>query len=154
MSKCILVIFFSVIVLKAFSQDVDSIWISENNFQVSINEFIHDFGIIEQNKKAVCKFELVNLEMKPLVVWHVTVSCGCTAPKWTKKPVQVNEKAIVKVKFDAKEPGVFYKSVYAYTNFDSKPIKFVIKGTVAVDITTENKASQKHKNAQQPNQKE
>jgi len=123
-------ILFLLLTSAAFCQEVDTLWVSNSNKKVAINTMIKDFGIVNQGDKATFKFELINLDSVPLVVWHVTASCGCTSPAWSDKPVKKGNTAAVKVKYDSSEIGVFNKSVMVYTNFDDKPIKLYIRGTV------------------------
>lgn len=113
-----------------FCQETDTLWVSNSNKQVRINTLVKDFGLINQNEKATFKFELSNLDTSRLVIWHVTASCGCTSPSWTEKPINKDESAVVKVKYDSSELGVFNKLVLVYTNFDEKPIKLIVKGNV------------------------
>jgi len=127
---CNLIILLLLLTSAAFCQEVDSIWISNSNKQIAINTLVKDFGIVNQDDKTIFKFELRNLDSLPLLIWHVTTSCGCTSPTWTEKAVKKNNIATVKVKYDSSEIGTFYKSVLVYTNFDDKPIKLIIKGTV------------------------
>jgi hypothetical protein len=114
----------------AVCQNIDNVWVSNSNKQVAINIMIKDFGIVNQDDKIAFKFELTNLDSLPLVIWHVTTSCGCTSPTWKEKSVKKGDFATVKVKYDSSETGVFNKSILVYTNFDDKPIKLFIKGTV------------------------
>jgi hypothetical protein len=103
---------------------------NENNLPVTINTLKKDFGTLEQNSKAVYTFEITNLDEKPLVIWHVTTSCGCTSPTWTEKPIEKGKVGSVKVKYDTSQTGRFEKSVFVYTNFNDRPIKLTIEGTV------------------------
>lgn len=111
-------------------QEMDTLLVSDSNKHIAVNSIEKDFGLVIQNEKATFKFELKNLESSPLVIWHVTASCGCTSPSWTEKPVNNGESAIVKVKYDSSELGAFNKAVLVYTNFDEKPIKLTVKGNV------------------------
>jgi hypothetical protein len=103
---------------------------NEDKLPVAINTLRKDFGVIEQRSKAVYTFEITNQDEKPLVIWHVTTSCGCTSPTWTDKPVKKGEVGTVKVKYDTSQTGKFEKSVLVYTNFSDRPIKLIIEGTV------------------------
>lgn len=136
--RVVIVIFAVFAALVSKAQEVDSIWVSESKKKLSINTIEKDFGVFIQNEKSVFKFRLKNLNDEPLVVWHVTTSCGCTSPNWTEKPVKNNNDAIIKVKYDSSKPGVFNKSVFVYTNFDDKPIKLTIKGNVIANKTSHN----------------
>lgn len=113
-----------------FSQENDSQYVLIESQNIMVNTIIKDFGIIKQNDKNTFKFRLRNLNEEPLVIWHVTTSCGCTSPSWTEKPVEKGSDAIVKIKYDSSEIGEFNKSIYVYTKFADKPIKLTISGNV------------------------
>jgi hypothetical protein len=98
--------------------------------QLTIKTKIKDLGTLQKGEKSVYKFELTNTSTTSLVIWHVSTSCGCTSPSWTKKPVKSQETAEIKIKFEAEESGIFEKSVFVYTNFSDRPIKLSIRGQV------------------------
>lgn len=123
-----------------FSQkEIGEIKIPIDSFLLVANTLSHDFGTIDQNTKAQFAFEITNTDDKPLVIWSVSTSCGCTTPTWTKKPVKKGETAKVKVKYDSSRLGHFEKSVFVYTNFSDQPIQFFISGTVNTDNSTNQK---------------
>ena len=123
-------ILFLFLASNVFSQKADTMWVEIHNQPLIANTIKKDFGVINVDDKAVFKFKLKNLNDKPLVIWHVSSSCGCTVPTWTEKPIKKDKQAIVKVKYDSSKTGVFEKSVFVYTNFHDKPIKLSIKGVV------------------------
>lgn len=133
MKYLITIVFFIKFGVVVKAQHVDSVWVSENDKKLQINTVVKNFGDIEQFEKTIYKFKLTNLNTEPLVIWHVTTSCGCTSPQWTEKPVKKNESAIVKIKYDSSKAGAFNKSIFVYTNFDDKPIKLTIKGNVIAE---------------------
>lgn len=124
------IVIFLLLTTTLMGQEPDSIWVSQNKKQISVNLFEKDFGMVQQGDKTIFKFELTNLSSEPLVIWHVSSSCDCTTPRWTKKPIKMNGDGFVKLKYDSSKKGVFKKSVFVYTNFDDKPIKLTIRGIV------------------------
>ena len=112
------------------AQEDDNKDVLLENQYVIVNVVEKDLGIVLQHRKTVFKFRLKNINDEPLVIWHVTASCGCTSPSWTNKPVKKGSKAVVKVEYNALEIGEFNKSVYVYTKFSDKPIKLSILGAV------------------------
>ena len=138
-------LFFGLIFVSSvlFAQDDDSQYVLIESHSLMVNTIVKDFGIIKQNDKTTFKFRLRNLNEEPLVIWHVTTSCGCTSPSWTEKPVREGLEAIVKVKYDSPEIGKFNESIFVYTKFVDKPIKLTIKGIVVksksdIEITKRN----------------
>jgi len=114
----------------SFAQKTDTAWVAIDNYPLLVNSKQANFGNVIQGEKQTFKFKLKNTGEDPLVIWHVTTSCGCTSPNWTEKPVLTNEEAIVKVKFKSTDLGVFNKSVFVYTNFNDRPIKLSLTGIV------------------------
>ncbi|MGE4287355.1 MAG: DUF1573 domain-containing protein [Salinivirgaceae bacterium] len=130
MAKLLHTLVFTFIVSTLWAQQVkDSIPAKPDQY-IELNTNSHNFGVLVQNKKATFTFELTNKNTKPLVIWHVSTSCGCTSPDWTKNPVPQNQTATLSVVFDATARGYFEKSVMVYTNFADKPLKLTITGTV------------------------
>ncbi len=100
---------------------------------ISFEKTVHDFGQIEEEEgQATCRFEFINTGNEPLIINNVRASCGCTASKWTKKPVTPGEKGFIKVTYDPKNrPGNFMKSISVKTNANEKKSEILkIKGTV------------------------
>ncbi len=78
----------------------------------------HDFGNIqEQDGDVTVDFKFTNTGDKPLMILRCQTSCGCTTPKYTRKPLKPGESGTIQVTYHAKgRPGVFQKSVYVYDN--------------------------------------
>jgi hypothetical protein len=120
---------FTLLSLSIFAQNDNKNVLIENQ-NVIANTIHKDFGTIYEGDKAEFKFKLKNNNDKPLVIWHVTSSCGCTSPYWTDKPVKKNKTATVKVIYNTLNIGYFNKNLFVYTRFADKPIKLTISGTV------------------------
>ncbi|MGL5683342.1 MAG: DUF1573 domain-containing protein [Marinifilaceae bacterium] len=109
---------------------------------VSIMDFkeeVADFGTINENGGPVSQsFTFTNTGDKPLIIKNVRVSCGCTTPDWSKKPIPPGESGEIKVTFDPKNrPGKFMKSV-TVTSTATKPIiTLTIKGNVIRKVVEE-----------------
>lgn len=131
MAKLMYALFFTFIAATLWGQQATDSVTAKPDQYIEFNTNNHDFGVLIKGKKAAFTFELTNKNTKPLVIWHVSTSCGCTSPNWTKNPVPQNQTASLGVTFDAAEPGYFEKSVMVYTNFGDKPLKLSITGTVA-----------------------
>jgi hypothetical protein len=128
-------------IVTTFGQD--SLLISNivaEKTQIAINSAVKNFGTVEINSKTAFTFELTNLSEEPMVIWHVTTSCGCTTPTWTKSPVKKGKTGNVKVKYDSSKPGKFEKSIFVYTNFSDNPTILKIEGTV-LEFPIENQKS-------------
>ncbi|MCK5462329.1 MAG: DUF1573 domain-containing protein [Bacteroidales bacterium] len=77
-----------------------------------------------------CEFAFRNTGKTPLVLTHVKSTCGCTIPKWPSEPVKAGEQGIIKVSYDTKRVGTFYKSIYVYSNASNGVQRLYITGRV------------------------
>ena len=97
---------------------------------VSIVDSEKDFGNIPLNEKREHVFKLVNTGNKPLVIYDVVTSCGCTKAEYGKEPVRPGETLDLKVIYNAEDKGRFRKNLTVYCNAENSPLKFSISGTV------------------------
>ena len=91
---------------------------------------VHNFGKISVAEGAKhCTFEFKNTSDKPVVINNIISSCGCTTPKWPKKPIMPGEGGKVEVTYlNDQGPYPFDKSLTVYTSASSKPIILRITG--------------------------
>lgn len=97
---------------------------------VEVPESEKDFGIIPLNEKREHVFKLVNTGNKPLVIYDVVTSCGCTKAEYDKKPVRPGETMDLKVIYNAEDKGFSRKTLMVYCNVEASPLKFFVLGTV------------------------
>ena len=97
---------------------------------VELPETEKDFGSIPLNEKREHVFKLVNTGNKPLVVYDVTTSCGCTKAEYGKEPVRPGDTLDLKVIYNAEDKGLFRKSLRVYCNVEEAPLKLTVMGTV------------------------
>ena len=92
----------------------------------------HDFGLIaEKNGPVSCTFEVINTGNKPLLILDVLVSCGCTKPEFSTKPIKPGKKGKIKVTFSpAGRAGAFHKSIKVKTNGREVRTTLTIEGTI------------------------
>lgn len=78
---------------------------------------VWDFGTIrEADGKVSCTFEYVNRGKQPVVIDQVNVSCGCTTPEFSRKPIKAGERGQLKVTFDpSNRAGEFAKEITVFT---------------------------------------
>lgn len=89
----------------------------------------HDFGTIPEGPSAEHVFILTNTGKEPLIIERVQPSCGCTAPDWTKEPIQPGKTGMVKATYGTQgRPGHFEKNMTVFTNAGAKMVSF--KGDV------------------------
>lgn len=98
--------------------------------KIIFEETIHDYGEIELNSDGVCEFKFTNEGSKALILTNVRSSCGCTVPNWPKDPLNKDNEAVIKVKYNTARLGSFSKSITVYSNGSKQPIILRIKGNV------------------------
>ena len=77
----------------------------------------HDFGKVQEGEKVAHTFEVLNTGKADLLLQSVKPSCGCTTPKYDKKPIRPGKKGAIEVVFDTKgRAGKQRKTVMVVTN--------------------------------------
>ena len=80
---------------------------------LEIDKTIHNFGDIMLGSGPVsCTFTFKNISEKPVVVYNVVSSCGCTDVSWTKEPLRPGASGNVSVTYSNDEgPYPFDKTI-------------------------------------------
>ena len=56
---------------------------------IEFDRYVHNFGDIMLDSGPVsCTFNLTNKGSKPVVIYNVTTTCGCTDVEWTREPIR------------------------------------------------------------------
>ena len=104
---------------------------SEINTTIQFASTEHDFGQVREGDKVVGKFELVNTGEFDLHIHNVRASCGCTSPKYDKKPIRPGGKGVIEVTFNTtNRPGQQRNSVIVIAN--TEPSNTVLTFTCEV----------------------
>lgn len=92
----------------------------------------HNFGAFSESMgKVTCTFLAVNVGDEPAVVLDARANCGCTRPRYDKRPVAPGDTLRVTVSYDPSgRPGRFHKQVRVNTNAIDGPATLNIRGTV------------------------
>jgi hypothetical protein len=102
----------------------------EPKAQINFNNIVHDYGTIEYESNGICDFEFTNSGIIPLVITNVKATCGCTAPSYTKDPVEPGKTGKITVKYNTKLVGNFTKTINVESNAANSPVILTIKGIV------------------------
>jgi|WetSurMetagenome_2_1015567.scaffolds.fasta_scaffold52847_2 hypothetical protein len=89
-----------------------------------------DLGKLNSGKKYAVDFPFENKMDKPLVIYDVKTSCGCTVAAWEKNPLKPNATSKIRVEYNAESRGYFSKSIRVSSNAENGVIELVIKGIV------------------------
>ena len=111
---------------------------NEKNFwymtedEITIDRTAHDFGTIKEEAGNVsATFIITNNTKAPILITNVVRSCGCTAPSWTKEPIEPGQTGEVTATFDPKSRrGPFDKTITIITSGNPARITARIKGVV------------------------
>ena len=98
--------------------------------EITFETSVHDFGSIHQNEAATIEFSFENTGTGTLIISNAEASCGCTIPKWPRNPIAPGEHGTILVRYDAKKPGPFQKTVTITSNATDPRSELRIKGHV------------------------
>ena len=77
-----------------------------------------DFGSKRMGEMVNITFKCKNTGDKPLYLFNVRPSCGCTLADYTKEPIAPGKEGKIAAQFDTKKahPGSVHKSIFVTTN--------------------------------------
>lgn len=92
----------------------------------------HDFGKVKAGEKVGCIFSYSNTGDADLVIASASASCGCTVPKYDRKPVPPGGSGTIEVVFDtAGREGIQTKTVVVQSNAENNLVILRIIADVA-----------------------
>jgi hypothetical protein len=87
---------------------------------ITFQSLEHNFGAVKEGEKVGCIFQFTNTGDADLVLTSATASCGCTVPKYDKKPVAPGDAGTVEVSFDTSgRDGIQTKTVVVQSNAEN-----------------------------------
>lgn len=92
----------------------------------------YDFGDIKQNNPQKIEYVFENTGDKPIIITKAEASCGCTKLTYDQKPIMPGQKGTISTVFDAKELGLFQKSITVFMNLDAPNDVYELKLTGSV----------------------
>lgn len=88
----LILILSAVMIVSAADKDGDGVY--------TFDTLSHDFGTIADDRPVSHTFTVTNIGDSPIVITTVTNGgCGCTTPRWTKKPIAPGKTGEVTVTF-------------------------------------------------------
>ena len=93
----------------------------------------HNFGTVSESGGNVKHtFTFKNNGQSPLILTNVRAGCGCTTPKWDRKPIVPGAVGNIEVSFNPRNrPGSFVKSITVNSNSTKPTISLTIRGNVS-----------------------
>lgn len=97
---------------------------------VRLDKIVHDFGdILVTDGPVSATFTATNIGDKPLVIYSVVSSCGCTDVEWTRQPLKPGEKGTIKATYKNDEGGYpFDKNLTVYFSEPKQPVVLRLRG--------------------------
>lgn len=89
-----------------------------------------DCGKVEYNKPVTATFKMKNKGGRKLIISDVRVSCGCISAVYPKGEIPSGEEFTLKVTYDARQMGHFFKEACIYSNGTKEPVYISMKGIV------------------------
>ena len=127
-------IIFVAMFLRFFTVLVSFICLSIGHLsaQLSFDTLSHDFGtIVEDGGSVEHLFRCRNTSATPIVIVAAKSSCGCTKVEFSRKPIQPDSIATLRVLFDPMNyPGAFARKVVIVTSEGALREQLLIKGVV------------------------
>ncbi len=133
------IIFLCTLILAGFACGNNSGAQKNASGQISISdtavivfsEYEHDFGKIAAGEKVAAIFTFTNAGKGPLIINSVTTSCGCTASKYSRKPVAPGQSGTIEIVFDSSGyNGPQRKTATVRSNASQPYVLLQIKGEV------------------------
>lgn len=97
---------------------------------IELDKEVHDFGDVVSNSGSLtCEFKVKNISSKPLAIYNVSASCGCTSVEWTREPVKPGSSGVITVEYaNTDGPYPFDKNLTVYISALKKPIVLKLRG--------------------------
>ena len=99
--------------------------------EIRFDKLTVNFGTFsEANPVKKTTFTFTNVGNQPLVINQVVASCGCTVPKYDKRPIAPGQKGTIDVTYNGKGkfPGHFKKSITVRTNGKVEMTRLYVEG--------------------------
>lgn len=85
--------------------------------EITFNLYEHDFGKVAEGEKVSYTFTFENKGKGDLVITSATTTCGCTVPKYDKRPIPPGGKGNLEVVFDTEgRNGIQTKTITVKSN--------------------------------------
>jgi hypothetical protein len=85
--------------------------------EISFREYQHDFGKVSEGEKLSYTFIFDNKGTGDLVITSASTTCGCTVPKYDKKPIPPGSNGNLEVVFDTSgRDGMQTKTITVKSN--------------------------------------
>lgn len=102
--------------------------------KITTSHEVVDCGQVMFRQPVTTEFKLKNEGNRPLLISQVKKSCGCTAVEYPTRSIAAGEEFTVKMTYDAKQMGTFFKQLLLYSNAGD-PYMLTMQGRVVEQVT-------------------
>ena len=102
--------------------------------RLTVDKDTVECGSVPYDTPVTATFELRNKGSRKLKITDVRVSCGCTKVEYPQHDVAGGDKFEVKLTFDARQLGHFYKQAAIYSNGSAEPTYLTMRGVVLAEV--------------------
>ncbi len=103
---------------------------------IQFEEEFYSFGDITEGEKVYHRFKFKNTGKSDLIISSASAQCGCTVPKYPKKPIKSGEEEYIEVVFNSEgKEGQQNKQVTIVANTQPSTTVIAIKGNVIAPKT-------------------
>jgi Tfp pilus assembly protein PilX len=90
---------------------------------LTFNVMEHDFGKVKAGERVGCIFTYTNTGDADLAITSASASCGCTVPKYDRKPIPPDGTGTFEVVFDTSgREGTQTKTVVVQSNAENNMV--------------------------------
>lgn len=93
-----------------------------------------DCGDVEYRQPATATFKMKNRGSRKLVINDVRVGCGCLAADYPKNEIESGEEFTIRLTYDARQMGHFFKEASIYSNASKTPVYISMIGVVKEEV--------------------
>lgn len=115
---------------NAFAQTKTSGGRTSIDSVVEFDRIVYDFGDVQLSDGPLsCSFTVTNISKKPMAIYNVVSSCGCTNVKWTREPLKPGTSGKISATYTNDEGAYpFDKTLTVYLSNVKKPVILRIRG--------------------------
>jgi len=89
---------------------------------IVFNEYEHDFGKVKEGRKVRYTFTFQNTGTGSLVIQSATTTCGCTVPRYDRRPIAPGKGGKLEVEFDTSGRNGMQTKVITVTSNATVPV--------------------------------
>ncbi len=102
------------------SSNQGKVELSDNSSKAVVwDKVSHDFGDIKQNNPQKVEYKFTNTSGRPVLITKAEASCGCTKLTYDQAPIMPGKTGTISTVYDAKEEGLFQKSITVYLSLEA-----------------------------------